>query len=163
MWNFDVAILNKIAMTTILVSALSGCEGRGFAFLGTQYHLENSDNEHVYLVRTDKNSIAVDQQVVDYYRKESYIFVLRMKSVSVECEKENKEILIITEKTNIEEYFIFDLDKNSEIGPLDRESFFNKLNILSIENVSLKVPPNYKGNEEYFNKIVRDCRKVTTI
>ena len=86
-----------------------------------------------------------------------------MKSVSVECEKENKEILIITEKTNIEEYFIFDLDKNSEIGPLDRESFFNKLNILSIENVSLKVPPNYKGNEEYFNKIVRDCRKVTTI
>jgi hypothetical protein len=163
MWNFDVVTLNKIAMSTILVAALSGCEGRIFAFLGTNYYLENSDNEHVYLVRADTNSIAIDQQVVDYYKIQSYIFVLRMKSTSVECEKENADVFIITKKTNVEEYFILDLDKNAEIGPLDRESFFNKLNIMSIENVSLKVPSNYKGNEEYFDKIVRECRKVTTI
>ncbi len=130
--------------------------------VGGNYYLSDRDDSHVYLSKKSSGqfSIVVDQQIVDFKIVKNYLLVRRKVAESFDCYDKKNVASIITHYSNEDEYWVIDLEKDKETGPLKEESYFRLLKDLELPLVKLRVPSSFIPNSEAFKKWRVECKKL---
>lgn len=146
----------------ILILILTGCMSGEHKLLGGNYYLSDSDDSHVYILKKsgDQFSIIVNQQIVDFKVVKNYVLVLRKVAESFDCYNEKNVPTIITHYSNEDEYWVIDLQRDKEMGPLKEEAYFHLLKKLELPLMKLSVPSAFVPNSEAFKKWREECKKL---
>jgi hypothetical protein len=141
---------------------LAGCMSGGYRSLAGNYYLSDTDHSHVYILKKsrDQLSIVIDQQIVDFKIVENQLLVRRKVAESFDCYDKKNVASIITHYSNEDEYWVIDLKKDKETGPLKEESYFRLLKDLELPPVKLTVPSSFAPNSEAFKKWREECKKL---
>jgi hypothetical protein len=144
-----------------LCLSLLGCDSGGGESLGGNYYL-NRDSSHAYIWKKSKDhaTIAVEQQIVALKTEKDYVLILRKIAESADCYDKQNVPTIITHYSNEDEYWVIDLKKEREIGPLKEQAYFEALRKLGLPPVKLTAPSNFAPNTEAFEKWTKDCKKL---
>jgi hypothetical protein len=150
----------KLVLWFVLIISIAvlSC-GRNNEF-GKELVLSKDDPSHVYLYRKGqfRNTIVVDQQVVDVLEQNGVVLVLRKVAESLDCEeKEGKSI--ITHYSSKSEYWVLETSGNRVFGPLGKSGFDE---LLQKRGVVLKRPlqeGTYKPNTAEFERLKSTCKQ----
>lgn len=141
---------------------LAGCQTGDSKMLGGPYYLSAGDPQHVYIWKEMgiQNEVVIEQQVVDFEVLKGYLLVRRKVAKSVDCYDRNNVPTIVTHYTDEDEYWVIDLNEETETGPLKEQSYLGLLKNIGLPPVDLTVPSTYIPNTEIFNNWVKDCTRL---
>lgn len=145
----------------LLAFTLAGCDITSLRLRSSGYYVERSDPDHVYVVRKSELKVVVDDQVVDYRINGNYLLVLRMVAINRDCLTSAGVITMLTNYTNAKEYWIVDLRKEVEIGPLTEAEYGGATERLGLKNIELVVPDRYRSNTAAFMAHASKCRLMS--
>jgi hypothetical protein len=88
------------------------------------------------------------------------VIARRKVAESFDCYDEKNVSKIITHYTNEDEYWVIDLQKDKETGPLKEGPYLELLKKLELPVVKLTVPSRFVSNSEVFKKWREGCAKL---
>jgi hypothetical protein len=153
------------AVIFLAVLSLAACMNGEERSLGANYYLIDGDDAHVYLTKKSdgKSSVVIDQQIVDVKVVNDYVFVRRKVAESFDCYDKNNIPSIITHYTEQDEYWVIDLNKGKETGPLKEEAYFQMLRDLGLPLTKLKVRYYFVPNSDAFKKLRSECKNMVRL
>jgi len=152
-----------IILMIILVACDSSKSGGQLAH--SNYYLDNSDASHVYVTKKTNggNLVVIDQMVVASQVDGDYLFALQKIATSYDCYGENQKWTVMTEYTGQSAFWIVDLKKEQEFGPMDMNAFREKTKSLGVV-LELNEPTKYLTNEgAAFKEQTAKCTKLKKI
>ena len=149
----------------LIVVTLTACMNGGDRSLGGNYYLTDGDDAHVYLSKKSngKSSIVIDQQIVDFKVVGNHVLVRRKVAKSFDCYDKNNVPSIITHYTDQDEYWVIDVTKEKETGPLKEEAYLQLLKELGVSPVKPTVRYYFMPNSDAFKKWRAECKKLVPI
>lgn len=142
-------------MTILLLLVIGSYIGNWnqFKLRNTGLKLKGLNSEHQYIVDATTGNILVEQHVIDIEKERNFVFALRVKALSYECEKTVENKLIFTHYENNLEVAIINLD-SKDISFYTGSQFDNWLKDKKL-NSSFQFD-NFYSNDKKFIEIKGD-------
>src|SRR3954465_4150592 len=150
------------AAVVMVALALAACTDGGYRRVAGNYYVSDSVSAHVHILKKSGGRFfpAVEEQVVDFETAKDYLLVRRKVAESFDCYDKNDSPTIITRYSDEDEYWVIDVKKEKETGPLKEEAFAGRLKELGIPPVTLKVRYYFHANTGAFEKWRKECKKL---
>jgi hypothetical protein len=162
--GINYSMLRRLLLSSVLSFLLLSCGESSSRLPGGHYYLVDNDDSHVYLVKREKTSevdtLVVDQQIVDYRITNGYLLVLRKVAKDYDCYDEKNVPTIITHYSNEDEYWVIDLQKEKEIGPLKEQMYVKTVKELKLPTVKLNAPKDFYPNSDFFRTRSDKCKRM---